>query len=389
MSQQLLESLTSSILDPTYQPCITSRGPMKAKLLLIGEAPGETEEKRGVPFVGSSGRELERMMEEAGLDPSSAFMTNVFQTRPLGNKISTFFCLDKKQQSGILQHGATSAGMDPATERSSACLETIQVPYKTDGKQRYLHPNLLPELVRLNREIEECQPNLIIALGNTALWALTGRQNISSVRGTVLRDAYGFKILPTFHPAAVLRSWDLRPITIVDFMKAKRQMAFPEIRRPSREIWTNVSLEEIGAFVHQFLTEAEYIAVDVETRLGQITEISFSPDATHALVVPFIKNFKENYWNFQDEVMALAWVRHILKLPAIKIFQNGLYDVQYIWRTWGCAPKNFLDDTMLLQHSMYPEMQKGLGFLGSIHTDEPAWKLMRARGTTVEKRDDE
>lgn len=361
-------------LTPTYSPCITSKGPSKAKLLILGEAPGETEERKGVPFVGASGRELERMMGEAGLDPSSCRMTNVFQTRPLANKISMFFPLDKK--------GFTAIGEKVPTAAS--------VPYKAEGKQRYLHPNLYPELARLNREIEECQPNLILALGNTALWALVGRQNISSVRGTVITDSYGFKILPTYHPAAILRQWDLRPITVVDLMKAKRQMEFPEIRRPKREIWINPTLDLIREFFDRFLAPAKYISIDVETRLGQITEISFSPDAQHALVVPFVRDFKDHYWpTKEEECEALILCRTILNHPAPKIFQNGLYDVQYIWRTWGFPPRNFLHDTMLLQHSMYPEMQKGLGFLGSIHTDEPAWKLMRKRGDTEEKRDDE
>jgi hypothetical protein len=50
--------------------------------------------------------------------------------------------------------------------------------------------------------------------------------------------------------------------------------------------------------------------------------------------------------------------------------------MQYLWRYAGIAAKKFCDDTMLLHHALQPEMQKGLGFLASVYTDELAWKFM-------------
>lgn len=358
----------SPSFEPTYSPCIVARGKTPAKILILGEAPGEQEEKKGVPFIGPSGRELSRMLEEAGLDESQIFLTNVLQTRPPGNDLSKL-CL-------------------PSAQKNLLPSEYTLPPLKLQNKVHYIHPNLLPEFTRLGRELERCQPNLILALGNTALWAMTGRQNISSVRGTVL-DGNGWKVLPTYHPAAVLRSWDLRPIVVADLMKAKRQSLFPEVRRPSRKITIDPTLKDLEEF-YDALGEAQVLAVDVETRLGQITEIGFAPSPSSALVVPFVRGFKENYWHTtEQEAAALAVVRQILTHSVPKVFQNGLYDIQYIWRTWHIAPRNCSEDTMLHHHALYPELQKGLGFLGSVYTDEPAWKLMRAKGSTQEKRDDE
>ncbi len=65
-----------------------------------------------------------------------------------------------------------------------------------------------------------------------------------------------------------------------------------------------------------------------------------------------------------------------------KVFQNGMYDMQYLW-SMGLTVVNPRHDTMLLHHSLVPEMLKGLGFLGSIYTSEPAWKLMRHDETNV------
>src|SRR5829696_2057019 len=76
---------------PLYQPCIIPIGPKPAKMMLLGEAPGEREEKEGLPFVGASGNELRQMCREAGIDFDQTFRTNVFHTRPPGNKLQHFF----------------------------------------------------------------------------------------------------------------------------------------------------------------------------------------------------------------------------------------------------------------------------------------------------------
>lgn len=363
---------------PKLNPCTRARGPSPNRIMLIGEAPGEEEERQGLPFVGASGNLLEDMMAEAGLP--SPYLTNVLWTRPPGNKLEAFF-LPKKD----LDHTIRTLLIDPD--------DYTLPPLKIANRVLYLHPNFLPEIARLDKEIMDCQPNLIVPLGNTALWALTGRQNISSVRGTVLQASLTpspVKLLPTFHPAAVLRQWELRPIVVADLLKAGRQMQFPEIRRPAREIIVNPTLGDIEAWIEADLQAARLLAVDVETRLGQITEIGFAASATRALVVPFVRGFKDNYWTeLESEVSAVRLVRTILQSPVPKLFQNGLYDMQYIWRVLRCPIKNALHDTMLKHHSLFPEMRKSLGFMGSIYTDEPAWKLMRQRkGDTEMKRDD-
>lgn len=259
---------------------------------------------------------------------------------------------------------------------------------------KYLHPDFIPELCRLYEEILEQKPTLIVTLGNTALWALTGQTAISKYRGTVtLSREIGsrqYKVLPTFHPSAVLRDWSLRPIVLADLLKAERQSHFPEIRRPERRIWISPGLDEIKLWTWLYVGTASTLSVDVETRFGQITEIGFATDSGNALVIPFIEDFNRHFWKTEwEECAALELVAGLLATTIPKVFQNGLYDIQYIWKTWGITPRNCLLDTMLHSHSLWPEMQKGLGFLGSIFTDEPAWKILRTRNRDSEKADDE
>ena len=76
------------------------------------------------------------------------------------------------------------------------------------------------------------------------LW-LVGLVSLSSVvlLFSSTHTAADFKLLPTYHPSAILRQWDNRPTVIADLMKAKRESLYPEIRRPAREIWIEPSLQ--------------------------------------------------------------------------------------------------------------------------------------------------
>src|SRR6266850_5640969 len=71
-------------------------GPIPARIMLVGEAPGAQEEAEGIPFVGESGKELNRMLQEAGITRSECFVTNVCRVRPPGNDINHFIAKVKK-----------------------------------------------------------------------------------------------------------------------------------------------------------------------------------------------------------------------------------------------------------------------------------------------------
>ena len=333
-------------------------------IALVGEAWGEAEERARAPFVGASGYELTRMLNEAGIHRADCYLTNVFNLRP----------------------------------RPSNDIENLCGPTKTGGftalkAGKYVLPQYHNEIIRLHQELRNLKPNVCVLLGNTAAWALLGNSGISKIRGTVRNSAVipELKCLPTYHPAAILRQWDLRPVTVLDFIKAKRESAFPEVRRPERTIYIEPTLEEMEWYRHEFLDNARKISFDIETHGQQITCIGFAPDSMSGLVVPFFdgRSATGSYWpTAHDEERAWDYVRDVLNSDQPKVAQNGLYDINFLWRSYGIAVKNFEDETMLLHHALQPESEKSLGFLGSVYTDEASWKIMRQRGKTTIKRDE-
>jgi hypothetical protein len=118
-----------------------------------------------------------------------------------------------------------------------------------------------------------------------------------------------------------------------------------------------------------------------------VTCIGFAPSQDRAIVVPFYDSRKKDrsYWPTEHhERKAWAIVERILSNPKIrKVFQNGLYDIAFLWRSCGLKVFGAEEDTMLLHHSLQPESIKDLGFLGSVYTDEGAWKKLRAKRTTI------
>lgn len=336
------------------------------KIAIVGEAYGEHEERVRLPFIGPAGNELTRMLEEAGIRRSDCYLTNVFNLRPTGNDISTLCCNKAEDRSGL--------------------------PPLVKGK--YIRVEYMEHLNRLRDELNQEAPNLVIALGNTACWALLRNTGIANIRGTITAGVLtSHKVLPTYHPAAILRQWDLRHVTILDLMKARFEAEFPEIRRPQRTVYIDPSLHDIRWFINEYLRSARRIAIDIETIGNQITCIGFAPSPSVALVIPFIDHRlnhinQGSYWPGPGtECMAWELVKEICALPAEKVFQNGLYDLRFLWQSYGIICRNVKHDTMLMHHALQPESLKGLGFLGSVYTNEASWKLMNRKSTTI-KRDD-
>lgn len=339
-----------------------------AQIAIVGEAFGAEEERLGLPIVGASGQELTRMLSEAGIARSEVFLTNVFNLRPKDNDLDTL-CYRK------------------------ADLPKVYPDWPAVSTGLYVRFEFIAEIARLRRELEELRPNIVIACGNTAAWALLKQTAISKIRGAVQDSTLvpGLKVLPTYHPAAVIRQWDLRHVTVLDFMKARAESAFPEIRRPARRICVPNCVSDITYYVRDYIEPASRLSFDIETASGQITCIGFAPSLTNCLVIPFVDHSKpdKNYWPaLEIELEVWKKVRYILGLPLPKFGQNGLYDMQYLWQGYRIPVRNYSDDTMLLHHALMPESPKGLDFLGSVYANEGAWKQLRSRGKHTTKREE-
>jgi len=338
------------------------------KIALVGEAWGESEALAKQPFLGAVGQELDRQLADAGISRNECYLTNVFNLRPAGNKLESL--CGKAKDPDVLK------GTKPLI------------------KGLYIRWEYAPELTRLYDELAKVKPNVCVLLGNTPAWALLGTGAIGKIRGTCSYSSVlpALKVLPTYHPTNIFHQYENRHVAVLDLMKAKRESEFPELRRPLREVWTDPDLYDLEVFYDRYLLGAERIALDVETAIGQITCISFAPTIDRVVVLPFMDHRfpGSHYWKAkEDELAAWNWVRKVCDLPAEKVGQNILYDIQYLWQAHGIPVRNVAHDTMLLHHSLHPESPKSLGFLGSIYTNEIAWKPMRPRGKHQEKREDE
>ncbi len=364
-------------------------GPFHSKIMAVAEAPGIEEAFQGKPLIGSSGREFTKCSLEAGLPREDWRLDNVFHFRPPSNKFHAEWCRSKKEVSAeykeirsLLVEKRPDFDWPPTYNWANV----------VQGK--YVMPEHLIALPRLRDAIRASKPNLVVALGGTALWALCGVSGIKKMRGTIMESTLvpGLKILPTWHPSYILRAWDDRLDLVCDLMKAKGEMKFPEIVRPSRKIWINPTIEDLYYFYEKYIKNCSLLGFDTETARKQITCISFAPTKDIALVIPFVDKSKPdyNYWpTLKEEVLAWRFVKMICEGSIPKLAQNGLYDVQYLLVPYGIAVRNFEEDTMLLHHSIYIELKKDLGYLGSIYTGEPAWKLMRHRNEDFTEKKDE
>ncbi len=157
----LLESFDGCALKNTATRLVFADGNPQARVMFVGEAPGREEDIEGLPFVGRSGKLLDRMIAAIGLDRSKAYIANVIPWRPPGNRT-------------------------PTPQETQICLPFIQ------------------------RQIELVDPDILVTLGNPSTQTLLAtREGIMRTRGKWMDYSTGtrtIRALATFHPAYLLRS---------------------------------------------------------------------------------------------------------------------------------------------------------------------------------------
>ena len=337
---------------------IRPTGPAPARIMIVGEAPGDEEIRRGEPFVGASGTELSKMLMEAGISRSACFVTNVIRVKPPGNDIAAFIADRKKDVTP--QHGLI---------RDRMCL-----------------PPVWEGVSLLQREIEMVRPNVIIALGNVAMWALTGKWGVTTWRSSLLQCDlelaldYKPKVIPTYSPTVVFRQWSWRQIMVHDLRRAKKHEKIRDVSpvdyqfiiRPSYE----TALEYLTALHLLVVRRPTSLAVDIETRAGHTACIGIAWSSREAICFPLMcVERKEGYWSESEEAEISFRLYKLLTHPNCEVIgQNFSYDAQYFWRHLHFLP-NLKRDTMLAQHVCFSNMQKGLDFLSSMYCESHVyWK---------------
>jgi DNA polymerase len=328
---------------------VKPEGSLSSRIMIVGEAPGAEEVLRNAPFQGASGQELNRMLHEAGISRSECFITNVCRERPPGNDINCFIAKAKKDRT-------------------------------------YEHQELLGKWVKkpifdgyalLQREVNEVKPWVIIALGNTALWALTGKWGVSKWRGSMLTCAFApsIKVIPTLHPAAVLRQWSDRAIAVQDLRRAKRNATAAPYAKPAWQFKIRPAFQDCINILDKLIAQCDAgivtrISFDIETRSGHIACAGIAWSRTDALCIPFmVVGQPSGYWSEVEETEIVWRLSRLLTHKSCEVVgQNIIYDSQYTWKHWGFVPRVKLD-TMIAQHACFSDMPKGLDFLASMYCE--------------------
>jgi len=162
---------------------VPGEGNANSPIVLIGEAPGYWEDRKGRPFVGAAGKLLDEILEKIDIRRSEIFITNVLKCRPPGNR-------------------------DPRSEEIRAC-----TPF-------------------LDRQLKIIKPKLIVTLGRHSTSYLFSKMNlsfdgISKVHGRIYQARFAewkCYVMPTYHPAAALYNVNLKEVLLSDFRKLKEKM---------------------------------------------------------------------------------------------------------------------------------------------------------------------
>ena len=336
-------------------------GPTSARIMIVGEAPGADEEARGKPFVGASGMAMDKMLGEAKIMRTECFVTNVARERPYNNDIGQYIASSKKE-----------------VEANPAQF--------TQLRDKWVKRPIVEGFQSLLKEIHLVQPNIIIAFGNTPMWALTGRWGVMKHRGSMLYASAPFpkvKVIPTYHPAYILRDWSGRALAVHDLKRAGKYRNGEDYPVPRWSFTIRPSFEAVVSRLQNLIEAARnmgadplWIDFDLETKSGHIDCAGLSWSRTEAICIPFMsqKN-KEGYWSAEEEAVIIFLLYQLLTHPNCFVrLQNGLYDCQYTYRHWHFVP-NVKEDTMISQHVMFAGLKKSLDFQASMYCEYYAqWK---------------
>jgi len=325
----------------TEHKYVPGSGPIGAKFMILGEAPSYEETAIGKPFIGPSGRELDRILKDAGIQRSNCWISNVCKYEV------------------------------PANEPRK------KLPFEIRAKRAGI--DIEQQLEELRTEINDIKPNCILALGGTALWALSGKTKISKQRGSLMWGM-GTKFVPTYHPAHLLHSasggeikgyWN-RQVMIFDFQRAWKESVTPELILPHRTLQICHNSGELYEFLNRY-KDSKVLSVDIEAGGHCIPIcIGLAFSKSHGMTVPL--------WN-RDGISTIPTsdLGTIWSMLAKTLWEKDIvghnfnYDRDKI-RRLGFTIQGIHSDTMLKAFAINPELPKGLAFNTSIYTREPFYK---------------
>lgn len=338
-----LEPFDASLLGPEVP--VEDNG---AEFLIVGEAPGEHEISALRPFVGRAGKFLDGALKTIGMKRKQFNIANVVPWRPPNNDLDQWFI--KGEPNEAVQEGVT----------------------------------------RLRDYIYRSKPRAILALGNTALWALTGKSGITNRRGSLYWYSTGVVdgprpiVVPTLHPAYVLREplvanlfardlhrfqWAITDGAIQPGIHDREgdttsagELRTASPHEPVRELCLFPTQRDLHHGVERCLRASQFLAVDIETGAGKLQCVGFSPEPGYSICIP------------ADTDERIEAITTLLASPVPKVFHNAPYDVAYLRHYNKAVIKGEIHDTLAMAQALHPELPRSLGVLTSLYTLQPYYK---------------
>lgn len=335
--------------DPLQIECPPTDNIDSAEYAFVGEAPASMEIKEQEPFVGQSGKQLNRICAAIRLPRYQIYLTNCTKAELPNNNTNKLW-----------------------TEKGYRCPEWGEL-------QRLLI-----------EELSQFKGKVIMLLGATPMRLLIDDPKFDSItkyRGSFyhaedfphLAEPLAGKIIGlSYHPAHTLPfNMPIHFYTMIaDFQKMLNITEDPTLLEDKTVIKIEPSYQDVMQF-YAFVKSKEYVAYDIESTPEFITCFSLAvahEGKLHAMSIPLLNN-KGNYWSLEDEVKIWQGLAEILNNSKIKIIcQNGMFDIMFTLRTLNIVTDSFYFDTMLAQHICYTELPKGLDYLVSAYTYYPYYK---------------
>ena len=315
------------------------------RIAIIGDAPGKDEDYYGKPFVGMAGKLLDDLLARAkspstpyGVLRNACFIGNITQHHPYKN----LFNLADPQ--GI-----------------------------SDG------------LTQLEADLKKFDPHICLLLGHPTIhFAKSDKATLSDWRGSYfigdkVGPFYGRKCIASYHPASCLRNYEWLPLLMFDIIKCAKSSTTPLLYLPQRNLTTNLTAYEICERLKSIRQNHTRISIDIEGGIDSMSCISVATGHADSFIIPFSTMSGDNYWaSLEDEVHIWTELALVLADPSItKILQNALYDRFVLQYSYSLVVISNTEDTMLKSWELYCELEKSLGFLCSLFTDEPFYKSDR------------
>ncbi len=324
----------------TEHKYVPGYGSLGASIVILGDCPSYEDTIAGKSF--SKMKELRELLLEAGIDPASCWYTTVCKYTVRGN------------------------------------LKGKKIPFPVRCKQQGI--DIGQHLQELQVELNSLKPNLVIAIGNTALWALSGKLGIQDYRGSILYGM-GCKFIPTYNPRHL--SWQAedvefigywnRQVILHDLRRCAEEAQSKELKLPQRTLHIARNSYDLYEFKRQYAKGFTELSVDIESAGSCIPVcVGLAFNRKHGITIPL--------WN-QDGISTIptsdlvnCWRILAEMLWEFNIIgQNFNYDRDKLKRL-GFIIRFLKSDTMMKAFAINPELPKGLAFNTSIYTREPFYK---------------